>query len=115
MLRSRSRVEALGRDLLLVSLAPAPEDEAGAEERDAADEHRDRREARERELVDWEPGRLTWYVDGVATKTLNEAPALNMYLIANLAVANGSRAPAPNASTPLPSSLKIDNIRAWKR
>jgi beta-glucanase (GH16 family) len=65
--------------------------------------------------VDWEPGRLTWYVDGVATKTLTEAPALNMYLIANLAVANGSRAPAPNASTPLPSSLKIDYIRAWKR
>jgi len=50
--------------------------------------------------VDWEPGRLTWYVDGVATKTLNEAPALNMYLIASLAVANGARAPAPDASTP---------------
>lgn len=65
--------------------------------------------------VDWEPGRLTWYVDGVATKTLSEAPALKMYLIANLAVANGTRAPAPNSSTPLPSSMKIDYIRAWKR
>jgi beta-glucanase (GH16 family) len=65
--------------------------------------------------VDWQPGRLTWYVDGLATKTVTEAPSLNMYLIANLAIANGARAPAPNASTRFPSSLKIDYIRVWKR
>jgi beta-glucanase (GH16 family) len=65
--------------------------------------------------VDWQPGRLTWYVDGLPTKTVTEAPSLNMYLIANLAIANGARAPAPNASTPFPSSLKIDYVRVWKR
>ncbi len=65
--------------------------------------------------VDWQPGKLTWYVDGVATKTVNESPTLDMYLIANLAVANGARAPAPNSSTPFPSSLEIDYMRVWKR
>ena len=65
--------------------------------------------------VDWEPGKLTWYVDGVARKTVNQSPNLNMYLIANLAIANGARAPAPNSSTPLPSALKVDYIRVWQR
>ena len=37
-----------------------------------------------------------------------------MYLIANLAIANGSGAPAPTASTVFPSSLRIDYIRVWK-
>ena len=64
--------------------------------------------------VHWEPGRLTWYVDGVPRKTVDRAPALDMYLIANLAIANGDRAPAPSSSTPFPSALKIDYIRVWK-
>jgi hypothetical protein len=38
-----------------------------------------------------------------------------MYLIANLAIANGARAPAPNAATPFPASLKLDYIRVWRR
>jgi len=64
--------------------------------------------------VHWEPGRLTWYVDGVPRKTVDRAPALDMYLIANLAIANGDRAPAPSSSTPFPSALKIDYIRVWQ-
>ena len=46
---------------------------------------------------------------------VSEAPALALYLIANLAVANGARAPAPDANTPIPSSLDIDYMRVWKR
>jgi beta-glucanase (GH16 family) len=67
--------------------------------------------------VDWQPGRLTWYVDGIETKTIGEAPTRNMYLIANLAVANGMRSwgPPPDASTPFPASLRIDYVRVWKR
>jgi beta-glucanase (GH16 family) len=37
-----------------------------------------------------------------------------LYLIANLAIADGSGAPAPAASTPMPSRLRIDWIRVWK-
>ena len=65
--------------------------------------------------VNWEPGRLTWYVDGVARKTVEESPSTKMYLIANLAISNGERAPAPDSGTPFPSALKVDYIRVWQR
>ena len=65
--------------------------------------------------VDWRPGFLTWYVDGVARKVVADAPALDTYLIANLAIANGDRAPAPTAATQFPRALKIDYIRVWQR
>jgi beta-glucanase (GH16 family) len=65
--------------------------------------------------VNWEPGRLTWYVDGVAQKIVDQSPSEKMYLIANLAIANGERAPAPEPDTPLPSALKVDYIRVWER
>jgi beta-glucanase (GH16 family) len=64
--------------------------------------------------ADWEPGSIRYYVDGQLTTTTTCAPDENMYLIANLAVANGANAPAPTASTVLPSSLSIDYIRVWQ-
>ena len=64
--------------------------------------------------VDWRPDGLTWYIDGQAVKSTSGSPSLDMYLIANLAIANGKGAPAPNAATPFPSPLRIDYIRVWK-
>lgn len=64
--------------------------------------------------ADWEPGSIRYYVDGKLTMTSTCAPAEKMYLIANLAIANGANAPAPTASTVLPSSLAIDYIRVWQ-
>ena len=66
--------------------------------------------------VDWEPGRLVWYVDGVETKRI-EGEAVSdeqMYLIANLAVGGGFPVP-PDASTPFPGRFEIDWIRVWQR
>ncbi|MBP2227756.1 beta-glucanase (GH16 family) [Azospirillum agricola] len=65
--------------------------------------------------VDWQPNRVTWYVDGLVRKTTSRSPDLPMYLIANLAVANGRRAPAPDAGTPFPADLAIDYIRVYAR
>ena len=65
--------------------------------------------------VDWEAGRLRWFVDGNLVKTDTNSPAMNMYLIANLAICRSDRCPAPNGSTPFPSELKIDYMRVWKR
>jgi beta-glucanase (GH16 family) len=64
--------------------------------------------------LDREPGRITWYIDGVATKVVAaDTSATDMYLILNLAVSDGSRAPAPNAGTPFPSALAVDYVRVF--
>ena len=65
--------------------------------------------------VDWEPGSLTWYVDGVARfHTGNNVTSRPQYLLANLAV-GGSWPGNPDASTPFPSTLQIDYIRVWQQ
>lgn len=66
--------------------------------------------------VDWEPGSLTWYVDGVARRHYTNAnvPSQPMYLLANLAV-GGNWPGSPNASTPFPSTFQIDYIRVWHK
>ncbi|MGH9103183.1 MAG: family 16 glycosylhydrolase [Acidimicrobiales bacterium] len=64
--------------------------------------------------VDWEPGHITWYVDGVARKTFSQSavvPSKPMYLIANLAI-DGTD--PPSASTPFPSTMRISYIRVWQ-
>jgi hypothetical protein len=68
-----------------------------------------------RVAADWEPGRIRWYVDGVLRKTETTTTTRAAYLIANLAVSNGRMGPKPNASTPFPSTYRIDYIRVWKR
>jgi beta-glucanase (GH16 family) len=66
--------------------------------------------------VDWEPGSLTWYVDGVMRRQYTNANVASkpMYLLANLAI-GGNWPGAPNASTPFPSSFQIDYIRVWQK
>jgi beta-glucanase (GH16 family) len=64
--------------------------------------------------VDWEPGRITWYVDGnQVAKTTYDVTSLPMYLVMNLAV-GGAWPGYPDASTPFPSSLNIDYVRVWQ-
>jgi beta-glucanase (GH16 family) len=65
--------------------------------------------------VQWSPNRLVWYVDGVRRWTVYDTTNRAAYLIANLAIADGNIAPAPNGSTPFPSSYSIDDIRVWQR
>lgn len=67
--------------------------------------------------VDWEPGSITWYIDGVKRRSFTEAafiPTKPMYLIANLAV-GGYWPGAPNLSTTFPNSFEISYIRVWKQ
>jgi len=64
--------------------------------------------------VDWEPDHLTWYIDGVARKSVritSEIPTKPMYLIVNLAIDGND---PPNLMTPFPSSLRIDYVRVWR-
>jgi beta-glucanase (GH16 family) len=76
--------------------------------------------------VIWQPGMLTWAVDGVAYAQYTEAQALaagqgwpfdrsDVYLIADLAVAAASEwGGAPNAQTAFPASMQIQSVEIWQ-
>ncbi|HEX4034583.1 MAG TPA: glycoside hydrolase family 16 protein [Solirubrobacteraceae bacterium] len=75
----------------------------------------------------WQPGMLTWAVDGVAYAQYTEAQATaagqgwpfdatnGVYLIANLAVGSANDwGGAPNASTVFPATMQIQSIKIWQ-
>lgn len=65
--------------------------------------------------VDWQPGRLTWYVDGrQVMTTTTHVPGEPMYLLANLAV-GGDWPGAPDTATRFPASYRIDSIKVWRQ
>ncbi len=61
--------------------------------------------------VDWEPGRLTWYIDGTAVWQIQgpKVPSTPMFLVLNLAL--DSFVPTPG----VPATMKVDYVRAWER
>ena len=62
--------------------------------------------------IDWEPTRLTWYLDDRPLFVSNVlTPTEPMYVLANLAVAGRYLTPTSPAS----SSASIDYIRVWQR
>jgi beta-glucanase (GH16 family) len=77
--------------------------------------------------VEWQPGLLTWAVDGVAYAQYSEAQATaadeawpfdagnGVYLIADLAVAGASDwGGPPNASTVFPATMQIQSVKIWQ-
>jgi beta-glucanase (GH16 family) len=65
--------------------------------------------------VDWEPGTIIWYVDGVErARTDKGVPDEPMYMIANLAV-GGDWPGNPDAQTVFPGAMEIDYIRVYQR
>jgi beta-glucanase (GH16 family) len=73
----------------------------------------------------WQPGLLTWAIDGVAYAQYSEAQAeaagepwpfnVSSYLIADLAVGSASEwGGAPNSSTAFPSSLDLQSVQVWQ-
>jgi beta-glucanase (GH16 family) len=66
--------------------------------------------------VDWEPGSLVWYVDGVERARFADATVTDQaaYLVLNLAV-GGSWAGSPENSTVLPADLLVDYVRVYQR
>lgn len=64
--------------------------------------------------VDWEPGKITWYVDGVERfSTTDHVTSKAQYLLATLAI-GGDWPGNPNSSTKFPQSLQLDYIRVWQ-
>ncbi len=66
--------------------------------------------------VKWEPGKLSWYVDGELRNTHNDGNVSweDMYLLVNLAV-GGWWPGDPDGSTPFPARYQIDYIRAYEK
>jgi beta-glucanase (GH16 family) len=67
--------------------------------------------------MQWAPGSITWYIDGVERyryTNANTVASQPMYLIANLAV-GGSWPGSTTASTPFPSTFQINYIRVWQK
>ena len=65
--------------------------------------------------VDWRPGEVIWYVDGVERYRTNQGvPAEPMSLIVNLAV-GGDWPGSPDASTFFPAHMDIHYIRVYQR
>lgn len=64
--------------------------------------------------VNWQKGRIDWYIDGVLryTQTQN-IPTDPMYLVLNLAM-GGNWAGAPNNTTPFPAIMYVDEVKVWK-
>ena len=67
--------------------------------------------------LDWEPGSMIWYVDGVQRyKLTRNIPSDPMIIIANLAVGGtGSWPGPPDRYTQFPAQYKIDYIRVYQR
>lgn len=66
--------------------------------------------------LDWEPGKLTWSIDGQTVCTATKyVPSQPMYLIINTALSDGSWGEAVNSSTPLPQTFDIDYVRVYKQ
>jgi len=64
----------------------------------------------------WEPGKISWYVDGNVTNVHENGnvPDEDMYLLVNLAL-GGSWGGSPDGSTSFPANFEIDYIRAYQR
>ena len=66
--------------------------------------------------VQWEPGLIIWYVDGVERNRYQDGNASweDMYLLVNLAV-GGAWAGDPDGNTQFPAQMTIDYIRAYQK
>jgi len=75
--------------------------------------------------LDWQPGSLTWYVDGKQVHKVEDGSYVQkvpFYIIANFSMCPpnngdcwGGQTGGIDGSTPFPSSMDIDYLRVWKR
>jgi beta-glucanase (GH16 family) len=74
----------------------------------------------------WQPGLLTWALDGVAYAQYDQAQAqaagypwvmddgAGYYIIADLAAGSSVWGGPPNSTTPFPSSLQLQSVKIWQ-
>lgn len=64
--------------------------------------------------IDWKEDSITWYIDGVARKTVtgDGVPSTPMYILLNLAV-GGDWPGSPDVSTSFPAHMDVDYVRTF--
>jgi beta-glucanase (GH16 family) len=70
--------------------------------------------------VQWDPGSIRWFIDGVQTKVIVGPTVSNvpMFLVFSLQIGHAAWLGAdlePNANTPFPSYMDVDWIRVYQR
>lgn len=65
--------------------------------------------------VEWDEGKIVWFVDGVERfRSVTGIPKQPMYLAVSLAV-GGERAKWPDSTTVFPAAFELDFVRIYKR
>ncbi len=66
--------------------------------------------------VEWAPGEIVWYVDGVERHRVKDAgvPDEPMYILLNLAV-GGDWPRMPDETTVFPSTMQVDYVRVYQK
>ncbi len=65
--------------------------------------------------VDWEPGSITWYLDGVKLYSVTSGvPDTPMYFLADLALDGIPGDTNPDATTPAAASFNIRSVQIWQ-
>ncbi|PZF59554.1 glycoside hydrolase family 16 protein [Curtobacterium sp. MCSS17_008] len=72
--------------------------------------------------VDWRPGSVTWFVDGVAQRTVTRADIGSspwvfdkpFFVVLNVAV-GGTWPGSPDATTRFPQQMLVDWVRVWQQ
>ena len=65
--------------------------------------------------LEWERGKLQWFIDGVRVKTSTRSvPEVGMYLILNTSV-GGDWPGMPNATSVFPQQFGVDYVRVYQR
>jgi beta-glucanase (GH16 family) len=71
-----------------------------------------------RYALDWEPGKLVWYLDRVPRfmHTGSDVDSYAHYIMFDLAIGGSqSWGGAPDGNTPFPSDMRIDWVRVWQQ
>lgn len=109
-------MDVLGRTPSEVAMSFHHTDMAGQKRTDSSSfAGTDLSQAFHRYAIDWRPGLLVWYVDGIERKRVTgpEVPSQPMAMFLRLAV-GGSGLQAPDSNTVFPSHLDVDYVRAYQ-
>jgi beta-glucanase (GH16 family) len=70
--------------------------------------------------IEWEPGRISWFVDGIETKRFTGplVASTPQFLVFSLQIGHApwiGQAFEPDATTPFPSYMQVNWVRVWQR
>jgi beta-glucanase (GH16 family) len=67
--------------------------------------------------ADWEPGVISWYIDGVKVRTFTSSnvTTMRMFILLTLQLGGGGSGVPTPANSELPAYMDIDYVRVWQK